>query len=442
MNPGFQEGRRPRANAVASLANTGHTTPLGRRPGVGTVQHAHQATPGRPGPRPMSARQTASVNAAQSRLKRTLNQVVQLSKEEAWRLNSDAQLRRRMEALPYAKYNANKIDPHAKTDVVDEYGTPMGQERYVVGQLWVFASTVNDAFGTRKYWVYNTRTGVLVSFEPEHGIAAQNRTYMSEKARFQNIAAGTGVVGGYLEKGFLGISAGMLTGGLVYEVGGAAAVATVIRGYVVKAAKGALVRGAIDLGGQYTVGVITGKGSFVERSRTSLGDVNMLSVAGAAATDVGGLKAWAKLLVAVGSSATTNYYSGKINNVREDGKFFHSVDLSDDKQRKTYVINIILGTFFDQIKEYGAPALEKVMRNTPNTAGMLTAMRHYRYVPAKPLSKLVDETMVLSLGFHIGGFLETGKKLWELRNEQLDKEAAAAKAKAAKATHAAPVRKQ
>jgi hypothetical protein len=439
MNPGFQEGRRPRANAVASLASTGHATPLGRRPGVGLAPHAHQSAAGRPGPRPMSAQQIASVNAAQSHLKRTVNQVVQFSKEEAWRMNSDAQLRRRMEALPYSTYNANKIDPHAKTDVLDAYDNPVGQERYVVGQLWVFASTMNDAFGTRRYWVYNSRTGVLVSFEPEHGIAAANRSYMSEKARFQNIAAGTGVVGGYLEKGFLGASAGMLTGGLIYEVGGAAAVATVIRGYLIKASEGALIRGAIDLGGQYTVGMITGKGSLGERSRTSLGDVNVLSVVGAAAINVGGLKAWAKLLVAVGSSATTNYYSAKGNNVREFGGFFHAVDLSDDKQRKAYVINLILGTVFDQAKEYGAPALEKIMRNTPNMAGMLTAMRHYRYVPAKPLSKLVDESMVLSLGFHIGGMLETGKKMWEQHNEQLEK--AAAKAKADKAKHPVPVRK-
>ena len=103
MNPGFQEGRRPRANAVASLASTGHPTPLGRRPGAGTVQHAHQTVAARPGPRPMSARQTAGVNASQSHLKRTVNQVVQLAKEENWRMQSDARLRRQMEALPYSK---------------------------------------------------------------------------------------------------------------------------------------------------------------------------------------------------------------------------------------------------------------------------------------------------------------------------------------------------
>ncbi|HEX8327729.1 MAG TPA: hypothetical protein VF629_09325 [Hymenobacter sp.] len=360
----------------------------------------------------MSAQQITSVNAAQSHLKRTVNQVAQLTREEAWRLNSDAQLRRRMEALPYANYNANRMPASAKVDVMDESGTAMGQERYVVGQLWVFASTVNDAFGTRKYWVYNTRTGVLVSFEPERGIAAKNRSYMSEKGQFQNIAAGTGVVGGYLEKGFLGITAGALTGGLIYEVGGAAAVGTVIRAYVVNAAKGAALRGAIDLIAQFGVGAVTGKGSISERSRASFQDVNWTSVGGAAAVNTQGLKWCAKLLVAFGSSAATNFYTLKKSNSRNYGSLGHAVNFNDEVQSKEFVINLILGTAFDQVKEYGAPWLEKIMRNTPHAAGMLTALRHHRVVPS-PTVKTVDQTMVAVLGFEMGAMLETAKKLWE-----------------------------
>lgn len=64
------------------------------------------------------------------------------------------------------------------------------------------------------------------------------------------------------------------------------------------------------------------------------------------------------------------------------------------------------------MKEYGAPWVEKVMRNTPNTAGMLTALKHHRVIPT-PTLKSVDQVMVAVLSFEIGGALETAKKLWE-----------------------------
>jgi hypothetical protein len=379
----------------------------------------------------MSARQTASVNAAQSRVKRSVNQLVQLTKEEAGRQESDARLRRQMEAMPYALYNANKIDPRAKTDVVDAYGNPMGQERYVVGQLWVFASTVNDAYGTRRYWVYNTHTKVLVSFEPEYGIEAKSRTYMSEKARFQNIAAGTGVVGGYMEKGFLGISAGMLTGGLLYEVGALVPVATAVRAYAVKAAEGAGTRVLVDLTTQFGVGAVTGKGTWSQRAQASFMDINWMSTLGAAAVNAEGLKWYAKLLVAFGSAAGTNAYTVKFNNQEKYKGFGHLVNLNDAKESRDFVINIIAGTVFDQMKEYGAPLFEKVMR-TPNTMGMLTALRHHRVMPT-PNLKVVDQSMVASLSFHIGATLETIKKVVENHYADKAEQEEAAKAAAKKA---------
>ncbi|WP_157807273.1 hypothetical protein [Hymenobacter chitinivorans] len=355
---------------------------------------------------------------------------MELSKAEVWRMNSDAQLRRRMEAMPHRLYDANRIDKRYKTDVADEYGQPMGQERYAVGQLWVFASTLNDAFGTRVYWVYNTQTKVLVSFTPERGIARDKRTYMSEKDRFRTIAAGTGVAGGYMEKGFLAISAGMLTGGLAYEVEGAAVVGTAIRGYVVKASEGASIRAMVDFSTQLGVGAVTGKGSWGNRFKTSFTDVNWTSVAGAAAVNSEGLKWWAKALVALGSSATTNYYTTKFSNVDAYKSFGHAVDFTKEKESKEFVINIIAGTVFDQLKEYGAPWIEKSMRNTPNTMGMLTAIRH-NLVPVKTAIKAVDQKMVAVLSYEIGGLLESTKKLWE--NYNVDK-AEAAKKKTAPST--------
>lgn len=248
-----------------------------------------------------------------------------------------------MEALPYAKYDARRVPVSTKVDVTDEYNTPVGQERYAVGQLWVFASILNDAFDTRKCWVYNTRTGVLVSFEPERGIAAKNRAYMSAKNQFHNVAAGTGVVGGYLEKGFLGITVGALTGGLVYEVGGIAVVGTAIRAYAVKAAKGAGVRAFIDFGSQLSVGTLAGKGTFQERFLVSLGDVNWTSVGGAAAVNTEGLKWCAKLLVAFGSSVATNAYTFKYGNDAKYGSFGHLVNANDQNESKECVLNVILG---------------------------------------------------------------------------------------------------
>jgi hypothetical protein len=427
MNPGFQEGRRPRANAVASLASTGHSTPLGRRPSAGAMQQAHQGAAGRLGPQPMSARQIANVNATHSQAKRVLNQVVQLTKEEAWRENSNAQLRRQMQALPYARYDANRMPANAKTDVTDEYGTPMGQERYVVGQLWVFASTLNDAFGTRKYWVYNTKTKVLVSFEPEYGIAVKNRTYMSEKDRFRNVAAGTGVVGGYLENGFIGVSAGMLTGGVLYEVGALAAISTAVRAYYVRAVEGAATRVLVDLTTQFGVGTVTGKGTWSQRAQASFLDINWVATLGAAAVNTEGLRWYAKLLAAFGSAAGTNAFTVKLNNQEKYHSVGHLVNLHDDKESKDFVINIIAGTAFDQLKEYGAPILEKVMR-TPNTAGMLIALKHHRVLP-KPNLKVVDQSMVATISYHIGATLETIKKTVE--NHFADEAEQAADKKAA-----------
>ncbi|GAA4027380.1 hypothetical protein GCM10022409_09210 [Hymenobacter glaciei] len=357
----------------------------------------------------MSAQQVASINAAHSNTKRAVNQVVQLTKEEAWRLNSDARLRQQMERLPYSAYDANTVDPSAKKDVVDEHDNPLGQERYVIGHLWVFASTLNDAFGTRKYWVYNTKTQVLVSFEPEHGIAAKNRTYMPANAQFRNMAAGTGVVGGYMEKGFLGVSAGMLTGGLIYEIGGVAVVGTAIRAYLVKTAKGAGTRILVDLTTQFGVGAVTGKGSWSQRAQASFMDINWVSALGAAAVNTEGLRWHAKLLAAFGTSVGSNAYSFKFNNEEKYHSPGHMVNINDAKESKDFVINVILGTVFDQAKEYGAPWLEKVMRSTPNTMGMLTALKHRRVVPRLSASK-VDQSMVAVLSYHMGGAMETIKK--------------------------------
>ena len=227
MIAAFQEGRRPRANAVASLANTGHVSPLARRPGAGTIAHSPLPGAHRPGPRPLSARQTMAVNAQNGRIKREIMQVAAECRREIQYSNNQAQ--RRAESLAFARIDFDRRAPgsDATPEVVQVPGTyrQMDVTRYAAGGLWVFATTLHDGWGDHQYFVFNPDTGALLHFAPEAAIAAGRRTYASKRARIQGTAAGTGVAGGYLEKGFLGTAALFLTGGIAAELGAYAFVA-------------------------------------------------------------------------------------------------------------------------------------------------------------------------------------------------------------------------
>jgi hypothetical protein len=243
MNPGFQEGRRPRANAVASLAHTGHVSPLGRRPGVGTVAHAHKpSTNSRPGPSPMSARQTAAVNQWNAATKRVVAQFLRdaqntsrqraFSRENAaaeaeW---SDRATQRAWESKPFPSYDPRK-DHAYDVDVVDAAGWATGYHGHKFGELWVYIRA-KGPHNTLEYAVLNPQTGNLLVFAPEAAVAPQNRVYLSEADQVRGIAAGTGVAGGYLEKGFLGLTVGAVAA--PYALAGAVALSeSAVAGVVV-----------------------------------------------------------------------------------------------------------------------------------------------------------------------------------------------------------------
>lgn len=412
MYAGILGGPRPRANALSSLARTGHVSPLARRPAAGAVQHAHgPAVAPRPGPQPMSARRAAATTALHSKTRRAVDQVVHYTREEVFQLNSDARLRRRMEAMPYARYNVHNVPAEKKTQVTDEFFNPVGKEAYAVGELWVYASTINDGFGTRRYWVYNTHTKVLVSFEPERGIAAKNRSYMSEKASFQNYAAGMGTLGHYGEIGVYGAAAGMLTFGAVYEAGGLAVVGTAVRGYLVKAAEGASVRMVSDIGQQFTVGLFTNDGGWGHRALVSFADINWLSVAGAGLVDTSSLKWYGKILASFNVAVATNAVSIKLTNIPKYGTPIHVVNPQDKQENKDFVVGVIASVAFDQVKEYGAPWLGRVFSQGPNTLGQLHALKYYR--AAKAAAMPVEKELVDFLSYEIGTTLDTAKKFIE-----------------------------
>lgn len=414
MYAGILGGPRPRANALSSLARTGHVSPLARRPAAGAVQQAHGPAAGRrPGPQPMSASRTAATTALNSKTRRAADQVVHYTREEVFQMNSDARLRRRMEAMPYARYNVHNVPADKRTPAVDIYDNPVGKEAYTVGELWVYASTINDGFGTRRYWVYNTQTKVLVSFEPERGIAAKNRSYMSEKASFQNYATGMGTLGQYGEVGVYGAAAGMLTFGAVYEYGAAYAVGTAVRAYVVEAAKGAGIRMLLDAGTQLTVGTVTSSGTLGDRVGFAFNDYNIFSTISAAAVDAGKLKWCGKLLAAFGSAAVTNAVSIKGANAdKYKGNWLHLVDLSDKQERLDYIVAVIAGTVFDQMKEYGGTRLERVMREAPSLNGYYQTLKYHRIIP-RVFDREVSKTQLEVLRYEIGLVMETGKKIYD-----------------------------
>ena len=220
MIAAFQEGRRPCANAVASLANTGHVSPLARRPGAGTSAHFPLPGAHRPGPRPMSARQTMAVNQWNSATKRVVTQFLRdtqntsrlhafnrenAAAEAEW---SDRATQRAWETKPFPTYDPRK-DHAYDVDLVDAGGWATGYHGHKFGELWVYIRA-KGPHNTLEYAVVNPQTGNLLVFTPEAALAPQNRVYMSEADQVRSTAAGTGVAGGYLEKGFLGLAAGMV----------------------------------------------------------------------------------------------------------------------------------------------------------------------------------------------------------------------------------------
>lgn len=190
MNPGFQDGRRPRTNTVASLANTGHTDPLSRRPRPGAVQQAHQ-TVARPGPQPQSVHQTAAVNRQNLRTRQAALLTAQ----------NTAAILGKIKAVPYAEYDPRK---NRGWDMTADASGATGWEQKKVRELWVF-SRIIDGWGTREFAVFNPQNGCHVFFVPAG--------YISAKTQIQSTASATGVFGKHAENATLFAATSIMTGG-------------------------------------------------------------------------------------------------------------------------------------------------------------------------------------------------------------------------------------
>ena len=292
---------------------------------------------------------------------------------------------------------------------------------------------------------YNPQTGAPLHFAPEASMAAGQRSYFSQGAQFRGIAAATGVAGGYLEKGFLGAAGLFVGGGLAYEAGavgwaieeGVPLVARVAvrayrvaapaaRAYAQHAAKGMATRMFVDAGFQFGTGYLAADPNKGSKSIQARDGINGTSVLAAGAISVGEVKTAAKFLVALGSAAATNLVTVSGENVENYGSYGHMVDFHDSNQTVAYVRNVILGTLFDQGKEYGAEWVAK------RAVGRLEgAFAHASGRTSQAVLRWVTETRVaLPTGLVLGGVPEVLKKKWEQRREAQEKQEAAEKAAA------------
>ena len=334
----------------------------------------------RPGPRPQSARQVTAVNAQNARIKREIEQVAAECRREIQRSNSQAQ--RRAESLAFARIDFDQWAKgrDATSEVVQEPGTyrQMDVTRYAAGGLWIYATTLHDGWGDHQYFVFNPDTGALLHFAPEAARRGAQHTYASRRAQIQGVAAGTGVVGGYLEKGFLGTSALFLTGGVAAELGAYAFVTEevapvvarlavqayrvarpAVQAYAQRAAKGVIVRMGVDAGFQFGTGYLAADSAQGNKGLQAWNGMNGISVVAAGAIDTGGLKNKAKFLIALGSAVGTNLFTVSGGNSVNYGSIGHIVNFSNHDQTVEFVRNVILSTLFDQSKEHGSEWIAK-----------------------------------------------------------------------------------
>ena len=441
----FQEGRRPRANAVASLINTGHVSPLCRRPGVGFAAHANHPGPAsRPGPQPMSARQVMAVNAQNSRAKREIEQSAAECQRAVQLSNSQAHRRAASLAFNRIDFDQRAAGRDATTEVVQEPGTyhQLDVTRYAAGGLWIFAITLHDGWGDHQYFVFNPETGALLHFVPEDALRGSQHTYVSKRAQIQGVAAGTGVAGGYLEKGFLGTSALFLTGGAAAELGAYAFVTEdvapvvsrlavqayrvaqpAVQAYARRAAKGALARMGVDAGIQFAAGFATGHGSALERGEQAAQGVNgtSLLVSGIVNTEGLDLSKLGKWLVAGSSAVASNLVTLSAENMKKyKGGPFHMVDFHDAQQVDGFAFNVVLGMLLDRGREgLVEKGTEKILEKAAHASGR-AHQAATRWVSATRVS--------LGLSLNLGSGFESGKKklehLWEEHNDRIHEEEA------------------
>ena len=441
MLSSYQEGRRARPNAGASLLGNGHLSPLGRHPQAGAVQYAHRPGPtSRSGPAPASARQIAAHNARQSQTKRAVDQLY-VECQRAIQ-DSNARIARQAASLSLTRLEAHRPERHGNGQNVEiaipGTFTTVDALRYREGNLWIYTTALGNSFQDHVYYVYNPETKVILEFKPAGA---------SREAQFKNIAAHTGRVGGYIEKTYLATALGAVGLAAAVEVGGYYLITeeampflsrVAVRGLKVgrplaqaafdRARDGFFVRAGTDLGTQLGAGFIMNKGSVWERAKLAAYGVNITSVfiAGVVNTEGLNLGKLAKWLVPAGSAAVSNGFSGSFENIEKHKSYFHLVDLSNGQEAAKYAFNIILGTLLDKgrdgLVEKGAKkAAARIAHASGKTEGVAL-----RYV------KITKMTLYPNLGLATG--FESGKKRleqrWESHNEEVKKEEAARLAKA------------
>ena len=410
MNPGFQEGRRPRANAVASLAHTGHVSPLGRRPGLGFAAHGqHPGTASRPGPQPISASMAAAVNRRNAATEKIVSHVLRKVSDQV-----------QLPSLPFSAYQpgAPGRSPWVKgTDI-------NGQTWYrtQVQELWVYSHAI-DRWGTREFKVYNPKTKAWASFTPQG--------YIADKEQGQAVASATGEFG-RVYANTLGTIVVVATGGVALEAGaGTVAMEYAAPFMTEEILTGAGIRAGTDAGVQLISGFATGKGSAWQRTKYAVANVNATSIIVAALINTEGMrlptnwfaKTGVKMLIAGGTAAAGNLVTVSIANIGTYGTGWHGVDFHDSDERNNFFIGVGLSAGLDVGKEYAtdflAPSVAKFTRRTIASASGRALMPTLRPVNAK--------LMTWPTSFGIGTVSEIRKKRWEKNKEEEKKAAAATK---------------
>ena len=222
MLSSFQHGQRRPANGLSALlqsASPAQATPPGRLSSH-TGKPPIAAHTGRPGPQPHTAAMATAVSRWNAETKRVMERFIndtrnatgqqrlqrQTAREEAeW---SDRATQRQWEEKKFPSYDPRRGHAY-DTELVDQAHFSTGYHGHQFGEVWVYVRA-HGPYNVLEYAVVNPHTGHLLTFTPEAALDAPGRVYLPEDAQVRGVAAGTGVAGVYLERGFYGVAGGAL----------------------------------------------------------------------------------------------------------------------------------------------------------------------------------------------------------------------------------------
>lgn len=386
----FPDGYQPPRNRQAALLHAGGPSPIGSRQAGGISAFA--GTPriaihtGRPGPQPTTTSQAIAVRARTSQSQRAVQQTLRHIQEVIH--------------TPYSTYQPNTPgrEPWRKTH--DEFGQPWFATQ--VREIWVYAHQINN-WGDQEFILTNPQTGTRVHFIPTG--------YIPAHASIQAIASATGEFG-RIYRNTLGVVVVVGTGGAALGAGAGAVALEYAAPYLTtEALTGFGIRAGTDGAVQLVSNFAVSKGSFINRSKYALVNINGTSmlVAGVLNTEGLELKLPAKLLMAGGTAAAGNLVTMSYANLVPYGSIFHGVNLHDEDERNEFFVGVGLSAVLDVGKEKAsdwlAPGVAKLARRTMAVSSGQAVSTTLRVVRA--------QRFVLPLSFSIGTVSETGKKLWE-----------------------------